>query len=99
MQSTAATPSRSEVRQVGFIGLGEMGGAIAMRMVGAGFPMRLWARRPEVLGAFAGPQLLRTDVVCLTTQAAQRECSIAPRLTHAAKQGVERLGLPPGWKK
>lgn len=54
MQSTAATPSRSEVRQVGFIGLGDMGGAIATRIIGAGFPTRLWARRPEALNGFTG---------------------------------------------
>ena len=55
MHSMAATPSRSEVAQVGFIGLGDMGGAIASRIIRAGFPTRLWARRPEVLDDFAGP--------------------------------------------
>jgi 3-hydroxyisobutyrate dehydrogenase len=54
MQSTAATPSRIEVRQVGFIGLGDMGGAIATRIIGAGFPTRLWARRAEALNDFTG---------------------------------------------
>jgi 3-hydroxyisobutyrate dehydrogenase-like beta-hydroxyacid dehydrogenase len=53
----AATPSRSEVAQVGFIGLGDMGGAIASRIIGAGFPTRLWARRPEALEAFTGPEV------------------------------------------
>jgi 3-hydroxyisobutyrate dehydrogenase len=55
MRSTVATPSRSEVVRVGFIGLGDMGGALASRIVGAGFPTVLWARRPEVLSSFAGP--------------------------------------------
>lgn len=55
MHSTAAIPSRNDVAQVGFIGLGDMGGAIASRIIGAGFPTRLWARRPEVLDAFSGP--------------------------------------------
>lgn len=55
MHSTAATPSRSDVAKVGFIGLGDMGGAIASRIIGAGYPTRLWARRPEVLDEFTGP--------------------------------------------
>jgi 3-hydroxyisobutyrate dehydrogenase-like beta-hydroxyacid dehydrogenase len=42
---------------------------------------------------------LRKDVLCLTTQAAQRECSAAALLTHAARQGIERLNLPSGWEK
>jgi 3-hydroxyisobutyrate dehydrogenase-like beta-hydroxyacid dehydrogenase len=57
MRSTADTPFRSDVAQVGFIGLGDMGGAIATRIIGAGFPAVLWARRPEALGSFAGPRV------------------------------------------
>ena len=57
MRSTAATPSRSEVAQVGFIGLGDMGGAIASRIIAAGFPTRLWARRPKVLDEFSSPSV------------------------------------------
>lgn len=41
--------------RVGFIGLGDMGGAMARRIIDAGFETVLWARRPEVLAAFAGP--------------------------------------------
>jgi 3-hydroxyisobutyrate dehydrogenase len=52
MRSTADTPSRSEVGRVGFIGLGDMGGALATRIIGAGFPTVLWARRPHVLTSF-----------------------------------------------
>jgi 3-hydroxyisobutyrate dehydrogenase len=55
MRSTVDTPSRSEVTRVGFIGLGDMGGALATRIIGAGFPTMLWARRPEALTSFAGP--------------------------------------------
>jgi 3-hydroxyisobutyrate dehydrogenase len=85
MQSTAATPSRSEVRQVGFIGLGDMGGAIATRIIGAGFPTRLWARRPEALNDFTGaavenastPAALAADVdlvgICVWDDAAVRD--------------------------
>jgi 3-hydroxyisobutyrate dehydrogenase len=35
------------MNRVGFIGLGDMGGAIAGRIVAAGFPTTLWARRQE----------------------------------------------------
>jgi 3-hydroxyisobutyrate dehydrogenase-like beta-hydroxyacid dehydrogenase len=34
-----------------------MGGAIATRIIGAGFPTLLWARRPEALASFAGPRV------------------------------------------
>lgn len=36
----------------GFIGLGSQGAPIARRMIDAGFPMTLWARRPETLEPF-----------------------------------------------
>jgi 3-hydroxyisobutyrate dehydrogenase len=49
----ADTSSPSDVR-VGFIGLGDMGGAIATRIIAAGFPTVLWARRPEALARFDG---------------------------------------------
>lgn len=42
---------------VGFIGLGDMGGAMAQRIVDAGFPTVLWARRPEALAAYEGPNV------------------------------------------
>lgn len=37
---------------VGFIGLGDMGGALVTRILAAGFPTTLWARRPEALEPF-----------------------------------------------
>lgn len=43
----------TEVTRVGFIGLGSMGGAMASRIIEAGFPTVLWARRPEALVPFA----------------------------------------------
>ncbi len=45
------------IAKVGFIGLGEMGGAMARRIIDAGWPTVLWARRPEVLDAFRGPDV------------------------------------------
>jgi 3-hydroxyisobutyrate dehydrogenase len=45
----------STVGTVGFIGLGDMGGAMAGRIIAAGHPTVLWARRPEALEPFAAP--------------------------------------------
>jgi 3-hydroxyisobutyrate dehydrogenase len=39
--------------RVGFIGLGSQGGPMARRIIGAGYPVTLWARRPATLEAFA----------------------------------------------
>jgi 3-hydroxyisobutyrate dehydrogenase-like beta-hydroxyacid dehydrogenase len=43
-----------EERTYGFIGLGSQGGPMAMRMILAGLPTILWARRPEALEPYAG---------------------------------------------
>jgi 3-hydroxyisobutyrate dehydrogenase len=40
--------------RVGFVGLGSQGGPMARRIVDAGYPTTLWARRPESLEPFAG---------------------------------------------
>lgn len=45
------------MRTVGFVGLGHMGGAMARRIVDAGWPTVLWARRPEVLDGYAGDRV------------------------------------------
>lgn len=39
--------------RIGFIGLGSQGGPMAHRIIDAGLPLTVWARRPEVLGAYA----------------------------------------------
>ena len=39
--------------RVGFIGLGSQGGPIARRIIDAGYPTTLWARRPATLEPFA----------------------------------------------
>jgi 3-hydroxyisobutyrate dehydrogenase-like beta-hydroxyacid dehydrogenase len=41
------------VTNVGFIGLGNQGAPMARRMVEGGFPLTIWARRPESLEPFA----------------------------------------------
>ncbi len=61
--------------RVGFIGLGSQGGPMARRIIEAGYPTTLWARRPETLEPFAGtaaqiagsPAALgaASDLVCL----------------------------------
>jgi 3-hydroxyisobutyrate dehydrogenase len=38
---------------VGFIGLGNQGGPMAQRIIEAGYPTVLWARRPETLAPYA----------------------------------------------
>jgi 3-hydroxyisobutyrate dehydrogenase len=40
--------------RVGFIGLGSQGAPMARRIVDAGYPVTLWARRPATLEPFAG---------------------------------------------
>jgi 3-hydroxyisobutyrate dehydrogenase len=40
--------------RVGFIGLGSQGGPMARRIIEAGYPVTLWARRPATLEPFAG---------------------------------------------
>jgi 3-hydroxyisobutyrate dehydrogenase-like beta-hydroxyacid dehydrogenase len=47
MNATAQHP------RVGFIGLGSQGGPMARRIAEAGYPLRLWARRPQTLEPFA----------------------------------------------
>jgi 3-hydroxyisobutyrate dehydrogenase len=51
--------SPSDLR-VGFIGLGDMGGAMVRRIVAAGVSTVLWARRPQVLSEFAGVEAAPT---------------------------------------
>ena len=38
---------------VGFVGLGSQGGPMARRIVEAGFPLLLWARRPEAFATYS----------------------------------------------
>jgi 3-hydroxyisobutyrate dehydrogenase len=42
------------IKRVGFIGLGSQGGPMARRIIDAGHPVTLWARRPAALEPFAG---------------------------------------------
>lgn len=40
--------------RTGFIGLGSQGGPMAYRMLDAGYPLTIWARRAEVMEEYAG---------------------------------------------
>jgi 3-hydroxyisobutyrate dehydrogenase len=47
--------------RVGFVGLGNQGAPIARRIVDAGFPTTVWARRPEALDPFRDSAALIVD--------------------------------------
>jgi len=65
--------------RVGFIGLGSQGAPMARRIIEAGYPVTLWARRPRTLEPFAdtGAKTAGTpaelaaasDLVCLCVTA------------------------------
>ncbi|HUN35948.1 MAG TPA: NAD(P)-dependent oxidoreductase [Trebonia sp.] len=47
--------------RVGFVGLGDIGEPMARRVIEAGFPMTLWARREETLRPFQGANFSRAE--------------------------------------
>lgn len=55
---------------VGWIGLGRMGEPMAERLLGAGWPLRVWARRPEACAAAAAAGAVAVD----SPAALAREC-------------------------
>jgi 3-hydroxyisobutyrate dehydrogenase len=57
---------------VGFIGLGNQGSPIARRIVNAGFPLTIWARRPASLESFADTPA----VVAASAAALAGECDV-----------------------
>jgi 3-hydroxyisobutyrate dehydrogenase len=76
--------------RVGFIGVGDQGGPMAERILAAGHPLTVYARRPEVVARFAelGAEIAtspadlgrRVDVacVCVLTDAQAREVVLGP---------------------
>jgi len=73
--------------RVGFIGLGSQGGPMARRIIEAGYPVTLWARRPATLEPFAAtnaktagsPAELAACVSSLTFSSRQPELHGAER--------------------
>ena len=59
--SALPPPSAAARIRVGFIGLGSQGAPIARRIVHAGFPVTLWARRAATLEPFAGTHAAIAD--------------------------------------
>lgn len=76
--------------RVGFIGIGDQGGPMAMRLIEGGWPVTLWARRPEAMERYlmagaqaaADPRELGTlcDFVglCVYAEADVREVLLGP---------------------
>ena len=48
-------------QRVGFVGLGDQGGPMALAIVEAGFPLHAWARRPQSYDALGGAAFERHD--------------------------------------
>lgn len=48
--------------RVGFVGLGDMGGAIAQRIIGGGVPTTLWSRSPHRLTPFTKSAAIAADL-------------------------------------
>ena len=49
----------SGMERIGFIGLGSQGGPIAERIAAAGYPLMLWARRPDALAPLLAAEASR----------------------------------------
>jgi 3-hydroxyisobutyrate dehydrogenase len=76
--------------KVGFIGLGSQGGPMARRIADEGYPLTIWARRPESLEPFAetgavvakSPQELGADSdivgICVVSDSDVEEVLLAP---------------------
>jgi 3-hydroxyisobutyrate dehydrogenase-like beta-hydroxyacid dehydrogenase len=91
--------------QVGFVGLGNQGGPIAMRIVRAGFPVRVFARRPGVTpdyvaeGATVAGSLSELGntcdlvAVCVTTDADVRAVVLGPAGVLAAMRAGSSLAV------
>jgi 3-hydroxyisobutyrate dehydrogenase len=88
---TTGDLTTGEVLRVGFIGLGSQGAPMAHRIIGAGFPVTLWSRRPETLVPFAGSAaetarsaaelgaVVDLACLCVLDDAAVEEVAAGPR--------------------
>lgn len=96
---------RAQDRRVGFLGLGELGSAAARTLVGLGFAVAGWSRRPKELAGiatFAGadglrPFLARTDIlVCLLPLTAETRGIIDAETLSALPRGATLINLARG---
>ena len=92
----------------GFIGLGSQGAPIAKRMIGAGYPTILWARRAETLDPFeeTGAAFANTIgelgaasdyvAICVTDDSAVREVceELIPAMPFSASLVIHSTTLP-----
>ncbi|MFA5885257.1 MAG: NAD(P)-dependent oxidoreductase [Acidimicrobiia bacterium] len=76
--------------RAGFIGLGSQGGPMARRIVDAGLPLTLWARRPESVAPFAD-----TAATVASTPAALAAASDVVGICVVADADVEDVLLRP----
>jgi 3-hydroxyisobutyrate dehydrogenase len=83
--------SEGTVRRVGFVGLGSQGAPMARRIVEAGFPTTLWARRRETTAAFAD-----TDAVVAGTLAELAASCDLVCVCVLDDAGVEEVVAAPG---
>jgi hypothetical protein len=89
MSDTTDHP-RAGFMRVGFIGLGSQGGPMARRIIEAGYPVTLWARRPATLEPFAAgdvaswidPRYQRRMRVEHRMNATEQGTAAAPNLLH-----------------
>ncbi len=81
---------------VGFVGLGDQGGPMALRILAAGFPLAVWARRPAALVPFLAAGAVAAS--SLAALAVARVISICVTGDADARQVFEGLlpGLRPG---
>ena len=53
--------------RIGFIGLGSQGAPMAHRIIDAGMPLSVWARRPEVLEPYTAKGAMAVGWLCVST--------------------------------
>lgn len=83
--------------KIGFIGLGSQGGPMAQRLVEAGYPLMLWARRSETLEPFRGTAVqfaesiaalgARCEIVCVCVVDDAGVAEVCDRLMRAMPAG------------
>lgn len=86
--------SGASLSAIGFIGLGSQGGPMAHRIAEAGYPLTLWARRPEALDAFHAAKAssvaelgAAVDIACLCVVDDAGVAAITEQLLPAMRAG------------